>query len=67
MAHAIGAHPVHWHVDPEIRQHVSIYNAHRRKNQAGWGVKDSLDGEGFKVVPAVYARTHTRTRTVLVF
>jgi hypothetical protein len=63
MAHAIGAHPVHWHVDPEIRQHVSIYNVHRRKNQAGWGVKDSLEGEGFKVVScAVHARTYAHTQ-----
>lgn len=49
MAHAVGGHPIHWHVDPNIKQEIEFYNARRRKNQAGWGARDTLAGEGFKV------------------
>ena len=42
-------HPIHWHVDPDIRQEIAHYNARRRKNLAGWGAIDSLAGEGYKV------------------
>ena len=49
MAHAIGGHPIHWHVDPTIKQEIAHYNARRRKNLAGWGARDSLSGDGYKV------------------
>ena len=49
MAHAIGGHPIHWHVDPTIKQEIAHYNARRRKNLAGWGALDSLNGDGYKV------------------
>jgi len=26
MAHAVGGHPIHWHVDPTIEQEISHYN-----------------------------------------
>ncbi len=42
-------HPIHWHVDPDIKQEIAHYNARRRKNLAGWGAIDSLAGEGYKV------------------
>ena len=49
MAHAVEAHPVHWHVNvQQVGNEIALYNARLRKNQAGWGARDSLHGDGFR-------------------